>query len=216
MHGGISCHAGNCEIPSQLRDAAADLPERWWFAADVNDVLAKRLGRREPKKHMQARRPLPGNCYISCVWRVCACRRHMQSPCLGLAMCFTQLVVVLLGSSALQFDCSYKQHEQAACTCSGVLWSQRAGVEALDAKGLTTGLLAAGAGGPVPALGHGAAGAGDRGCWAQPHLPRAQRRALAAQLRGAYHADLSGRAGAAAACGCMCRVKAQKCAHDGS
>ena len=111
---------------------------------------------------------------------------------------------------------SYKQHEQAACTCSGVLWSQRAGVEALNAKGLTTGLLAAGAGGPVPALGHGAAGAGDRGCWAQPHLPRAQRRALAAQLRGAYHADLSGRAGAAAACGCMCRVKAQKRAHDGS
>lgn len=50
------------ELPSQLRDAAADLPERWWFAADVNDVMAKRLGRREPKKHMQARCPLSANC----------------------------------------------------------------------------------------------------------------------------------------------------------
>ena len=62
MHGCISCHAVNFVIPSQLRDAAADLPERWWFAADVNDVLAKCLGRREPKKHMQARCLVPAKC----------------------------------------------------------------------------------------------------------------------------------------------------------
>ena len=62
MQGHINCHAVNCELSSQLRDAAADLPERWWFAADVNDVRAKRLGRREPKKHMQARCPLSAKC----------------------------------------------------------------------------------------------------------------------------------------------------------
>jgi len=43
---------------AQLREAAADLPERWWFAPDVNDAVNKRLARLEPKKAMQAR-PAP-------------------------------------------------------------------------------------------------------------------------------------------------------------
>ena len=67
MHGCISWHAVNCELSSQLRDAASDLPERWWFATDVNDVMAKRLGRREPKKHMQARCSLSADCFVSCI-----------------------------------------------------------------------------------------------------------------------------------------------------
>ncbi|KAK9836142.1 hypothetical protein WJX81_004420 [Elliptochloris bilobata] len=38
-----------------LCEAAAELPERWWFAPEANDVAAKRFGRAEPRKHMQER-----------------------------------------------------------------------------------------------------------------------------------------------------------------
>ena len=42
---------------AQLREAATELPERWWFAPHANDAEAKRFQRPESKKDMQARCP---------------------------------------------------------------------------------------------------------------------------------------------------------------